>query len=477
MRKISARRTRLKVGFKGIVNSKSEAVLGFEYAKNVKNFVIENGVLTGELGIDKFQGRFPLPSLLRHDIPSFPDGKTIRNLYVQEHPQGQSHDMRVIAHLEDNSFWYCNVFEQNEGWQQIENLYINDEVSAVNYRYNDENLFIIASPNYEMLIIENSTPFVYRDAPHFTCVTSHNGRVFGAINQKARQVWYSSFLNPLDWKEDGENSGYIELGEEVGDIIKLESFLNYLFIFCENGIYRLTAYGDPNEFVLKKVFSDTGYIYKHSIVQCADKIIFLAEEGLYQFDGYSSVRIGKELPPIFNKHIVSACYLNDVYYLTCNLVPNGTATPQNDTLVCYTVSNGEFGMISGVSVKGLKTIKSYHLQEAICFFNGENKNKIGQVAKSGGIFSSPTSKLYQSPVNTLDSGKIKVVRDVSILTKHPLTLTITLDGERYDYPLEGRSTPQTVIVERGGKVVGFELASSDANAYVEPFVATVEEVE
>ncbi len=473
MRKISTQRTKLSVGFKGIVNSKSQAVMNFDYAKSVENFVVKKGVLTAEAGIDAFEGRYPLPSLLRHELPTFESGNAIRNLYVQEHPLNSTYDVRVVARLEDNSLWYCDVFSQNDEWQRVENLNIASDVCAVNYRYDDENLFILSTSSEKMFILKGATPYVYHDAPNFISMAVHNSRVFGAINQKTRQVWYSSHLDPLEWAEDSENSGYIELAEEGGDILKLESFLNYLFIFRENGIYRLTAYGDPSDFVLKKVFCDTGYIYKDTIVQCADKIIFLAEEGLYAFDGYEAVRIGKELPDIFNKHIASAAYLNDVYYLTCNTI-NGESEPSNDTLICYTVSQNEFCVISGVSVKGLRTIKSYHEQEVGCIFNGDDSHRMGQISKSGKIFGAPTHKVYKSPVNDLGTSKTKLVRDVSILTKYPLTLTVVLDGNRYEYALEGRDTPQSIIVEKCGKMVGFELSSDEENAYVEPFEANIE---
>ncbi len=475
MKKIPTRRTTLRVGFKGIVNSKSQAVLSFEYAKGVENLLVSKGVLTSDLGIDTFQGRYPLPSLERHDMPIFANGQSIRNIFVQEHPQNSIYDVRVVAQLDDNSIWYCDVFQHFYEWHRVENLNIKSEICAVNYRYNDENFFILSSAEDKMFILKGATPYVYNDAPNFTTMTVHNNRVFGAINQKTRQVWYSSHLDPLDWSVDGESSGYVELNEEGGDILKLESFLNYLYIFRENGIYRLTAYGDPNEFVLKKVFCDTGYIYKHTIVQCADKIIFLAEDGLFAFDGYEAVRIGKELPPIFNKHIASGAYLNDVYYLACNTHESYNSNPTNDSLVCYTVSKNEFGVISGQSVRRLCTIKSYHMQEVCCVFNGSDANKIGQVSKSGCIFSSSTHKLYKSPSNDLQSGCDKVVHKVSILTKYPLTLTVVLDNRRYDYPLEGRDVPQTVIVEKRGKVIGFELSSDDANVYVEPFEVRVEE--
>ena len=51
MKDVRVNKSKVVVGFKGIVTDTDQSVLDMAYAKQAYNFVIEDGVLTGGIGI------------------------------------------------------------------------------------------------------------------------------------------------------------------------------------------------------------------------------------------------------------------------------------------------------------------------------------------------------------------------------------------------------------------------------------------
>ena len=49
-----------------------------------------------------------------------------------------------------------------------------------------------------------------------------------------------------------EEGGYIDFDGSLGNVNAVKSFDNYLYVFCDFGIYRLTAYADQTSQVEDK---------------------------------------------------------------------------------------------------------------------------------------------------------------------------------------------------------------------------------
>jgi len=256
--------------------------------------------------------------------------------------------------------------------------------------------------------------------------------------------------------------------------LELVSFLNYLYVFREFGIFRLTAYGEQNEFMLKKGFTDTGRIVKSSIEVCGDKIIFYAEDGLFAFDGYVVSRIAGEMPKVSRKHIMSGAYLDGCYYLACCIWED---SEENNAIVRYNLRDKSLSVLYGYSVRTLKSVRVHNGAQVLCVFAlGDDITKLGMMSESGKVMNVPTQKRYISPYGTLNSSALKTVRSVSLLTTSALTLRVILDGKQYDYQVRGSETMQTVAVEKCGGRIGFELICDSAEAYVTPLIVSLDTV-
>jgi hypothetical protein len=66
---------------------------------------------------------------------------------------------------------------------------------------------------------------------------------------------------------------------------------DYFYGFRERGIVKIAAKSSALDFEVKEIAVAGGRIFEGSVAACGDKIFFLAEEGLFVFDGKSAKRI------------------------------------------------------------------------------------------------------------------------------------------------------------------------------------------
>ncbi len=474
VKNVKTYRKRIKVGFKGLANSVDESIAGFEYAVNCKNFAFEKGVINGAIGIDTAGGHFNTNIYCdTHTYPTFDADKEINMAFYfrRKNPDTGALDDRIVCVLSDGTVWNTKIFALDT-WHQFENIVIPNGSDAVNYNYKSEDVLLVTAENLGMFVVRPDRVTYLDKAPKFTSITVHNERVFGTLNEKKNQVWFSDDFDPNNWTISSTEAGYIDFSDELGNAIKVVSFLNFLFVFRDYGIMRLTAYGDQNDFIMKKVFTDTGRIYKDSIVLCGDKIMFCAEDGVYAFDGYEAVKVGKEFPKIVDKRTVCAGYLENKYYLACRLAQPGDLT--NDSVIRFDTETKDISVLSDVKVAGFCCLKSTKDAALLCYFSGDNKNKLGMMSESGKVFDKVTAKTYESPENTLGSPYYKTIRGASVFTKYPITLKVILDGKEHKFNIAAKDTQQYIPIEKCGIRAKFKIEAQTAHAYVSPISVDVD---
>lgn len=472
LKKVPVRKMKVQVGFKGLANSLDESVLNPEYAKSCANFAFDKGALTSGIGIENASGFYAFPSIDRHDYPTFAAGKKVKKVFLYRRitSNGNNGD-RIVARLSDGTFFYTNVYGE-DSWHQVPSLVMAGDVDAVNYNYKGNDVLLLSSSFDGLYLVKDDTALVCSKAPKFTSIAVHNERVFGTVNGVNNQVWFSDDFDPANWNVSLTEAGYINFCDDLGQALKVVSFAGYLFVFREYGIMRLTAYGDQSDFVLKKMFTDTGRIYKDTIALCGDSIIFLAEDGLYAFNGYDAVKIGKELPQLFNKNGACAGYLDGEYFLACAIKgDNGNAV---DSLVRYDVQTKSISLLSNVKINCVCPVKVHNGSCVVFSFDGDYANRLGQAATNGKVFSQATKKSYKSPENILVTPYVKAVRCVSLVSQYPLTLKLVADGKKYEFKVKGSDKMQTIAIEKSGSVIGFELETEEQNAYVSPLFVSLD---
>lgn len=144
--------------------------------------------------------------------------------------------------------------------------------------------------------------------PRFNYVDFWNERVWGArTTANPSGVYFSDLTdtlgNDLDpstgtlaWPADN----VIQVAQENGSpIYGIKVYRNALFVFKENGIWRIDFNG-PFDITVSKTLSSVGTRYQASIVEHDNILYFVGTDGFYAFDGDRAVRVSDGFRNKFN---------------------------------------------------------------------------------------------------------------------------------------------------------------------------------
>ena len=129
----------------------------------------------------------------------------------------------------------------------------------------------------------------------------HYERIYATVSGEANSLWFSDDFNPVNWNASLTEGGFINFDDDGGRVIKAVSFLDHVYVFRDYGIVRLTAYGSQENYTVSKVYVSASRILPDTIACCGDRIIFLTDEGLFSFNGYTMTMIAKEITNLFHR--------------------------------------------------------------------------------------------------------------------------------------------------------------------------------
>lgn len=466
MRVPTASRT-VRIGFKGIRTTTDESVLDWDYTPEMYNYRIQNGVLTGKLGLDAAKGFDAVLHGARHAYPALPSGVKVKGIFHYRRRHQGNYDDRLVIQTSEGALYYTAVFE-NDTWHEVEGYTLSGDAAAVSYNYGGKDVLLMCSPSSTFAVLDDGTVKTVTSAPRFSSVTVHNERIYGTLNGESNQLWFSDDFDPENWSVSGDEAGYISFSDECGDALAAVSFLGYLYIFREHGIYRLTAYGDQSEFSLKKLFTATGRIYKNTIALCGDRIMFLTDEGVFTFDGYTASPAVRDLPDIAFPTQCSAAYHDGAYWLACSLTGcDLVPIPYtNNVLVRYGIRDGDMSMLAAADILALCSVRSHTAVDIVLSVKTGGEYKLASIGEYGTAFDTVFPKIYRTAFSDLSSPAIKTVRDVTLTTRYALKLTVFADDDSREFELPGSSAPQTVFVGMSGRKIGLQLRSESGVCYV-----------
>ena len=466
MRVPTASRT-VRIGFKGIRTTTDESVLDWDYTPEMYNYRIQNGVLTGKLGLDVAKGFDAVLHGARHTYPALPSGVKVKCIFHYRRRHQGNYDDRLVIQTSEGALYYTAVFE-NDTWHEVDGYTLSGDAAAVSYNYGGKDVLLMCSPSSTFAVLDDGTVKTVTSAPRFSSVTVHNERIYGTLNGESNQLWFSDDFDPENWSVSGDEAGYISFSDECGDALAAVSFLGYLYIFREHGIYRLTAYGDQSEFSLKKLFTATGRIYKNTIALCGDRIMFLTDEGVFTFDGYTASPAVRDLPDIAFPTQCSAAYHDGAYWLACSLTGcDLVPIPYtNNVLVRYGIRDGDMSMLAAADILALCSLRSHTAADIVLSVKTGGEYKLASIGEYGTAFGTAFPKVYRTSFSDLSSPAIKTVRDVTLTTRYALKLTVFADDDSREFELPGSSAPQTVFVGMSGRKIGLQLRSESGVCYV-----------
>ncbi len=473
------RKLKLKISsFEGGLAEKDENVLPFKFAHEMYNYNISGGNLKKSIGFADFLSHFCEKSYFDRFSEMFESlGKILGVWHFKKYNSKASAREDKLIFINDKlQTFYIDFNQNNKSFNRVYSLAFSSLPVAVNYRLNGEDVIIFSSPTDNMVVWDGeNTAYSVLDAPKITSMALHYERLFATVNGEKNAVWFSDDLDPTNWSVSLDEAGFIQMIDERGSLEKVVSFNDYLYIFREQGISRVTAYASQENFSVSHLFVSSSLIYKNTVCICGNRILFLAADGLYKFDGYDTVKILPALESRFSHgggSAACACYYNGKYYLSCRFKfeteeEMDKDTAGNNCLLEIDIDKMTFNIIRGVSISFLSGIVSDNFKGVLAVIDSDKTQTLTLLDDSGSFFDEPLVKRWRSPFSDLGyPSSSKVVRQIALTTNYPLEVDIVSDKSRERVKLNGSESPQVFEVFVPGEKFRFDFLSKEADANV-----------
>jgi hypothetical protein len=477
--------------FSGGINTETdENILPQKYAKMTYNFEAKSGALKKGAGFEPVRLPASRENTALSREPIWTAGRRILKCwYYKRYDADLSRaDDKLIIFDQDHRLYYIDIYGGGAEFTQIEDIEFEGIPAAINYRLNDEDVIIFSSPEDSMVVWNGvNLPYIVHSAPNIGSMCVHYERLFATIDGEKSSLWFSADLDPTNWDVALDAAGFIEMIDERGQLIKVVSFMDYIYVFRNNGIARVSAYGEQTQFTVSQLYVGTSKIYPESVIICGDRIIFLAEDGLYVFDGLNTYKILENIKSMFygcdNGRAVGA-YINGKYYLACRLnygdapylCENGEYV--NNTLLQYDLATRSFSLSRGADIAYMTTVHNETFSRLIlCFRDAAYDNRLGYLSDCGKYFETGLKKIWLTPNSDFGyPDKKKVVKNLYILSKEDITLNVNCDGRTTAFFINGGQNITEQKINLSGNVIGLEFISETENPYISSPTFTIDAV-
>ena len=431
-----------------------DSILPLKYAKMTYNFDNESGALKGGKGL--------IELLVNSDgtlsKTTFPEPVTLIKSYFYKRYDfdNNKQDDRLLVYCDNKKMYGLNLNNLDTEFYEIEGLLFNEAPDALNYKYNSEDVIIFSSENEGIKIYSGKGyPIEVTDVPKITSMCLHYERLFVTTGGEKTSLWFSDDFNPTNWYISLDEAGFIDMPDERGSLLKVINFLDYIYVFRSYGISRITAYADQTEFSATQLYVSSGKINGDTVTLCGDRVIFLAEDGLYQFDGIYTRRILEGYDRLIisdNTSCIKGEFLNGKFYLAFNLKIEGE---NKKVLLTYNI-NEKTSYISILPIDDLTKIATDNFSKLVFIANG----KLCQLSEIPKFIDTPLNMVWESPLTDFGSGgESKLLKFIRFKLYGNVKLIVKSESENKIINLKGKGGYILAKINMRGSVFGFRLES------------------
>ena len=377
----------------------------------------------------------------------------------------------VLFASESQRLSYLVLGDENATWQTKTDMSPGTFVSAVGYVFEDDDLMLFAGRGAGVYILSGSNGGqTVANALPIRDIRTYRERVFAVVDRERPCVWFSDAFDPYDWSVSLDAGGYIYTDGSAGKVLAIVPMSDFLFVVCEYGLYRLTAYSDQSSFTLKRISSDTGRIFAKSAVVCGDSLVFAACDGVYGSDGYGV----RKLTSRADKLLADAKDVSAVFwrgkYLAC--FDDGKSAPGggDGAMFALDLDSGNIDVSRGLDFASPTALR------------GEKDNRLLARSKEDGAVLAANDRggVYRKRfaywhIGGIDLGlpcdKKRIVQ-IECRTSAPFTLGIVADGERHEYLFSPAIAKRLIGV--AGREFEFDITCRAPSAVISPPLVTIE---
>ena len=235
----------------GLVSDKDEQMANPTECKNVYNLVYAGGALKTGLGFNELKIPASESDKTMHRIRMVSSINNLYGMWMNRFWSNLNARFSYQLVFLDQTFqvWVVPVFDPYNGqmWARQGNMLelSSPPTNTLNICTESEDSFIFFTPEGMSWIGTNSEGF-FQNVPQFISTAVHYGKFFGIENTTHQPLVYTSNLNLKEW--NNENRVNIEFVDDRGASIKVVAFNDYVYIFRERGITKISIYSSKNDF-------------------------------------------------------------------------------------------------------------------------------------------------------------------------------------------------------------------------------------
>lgn len=377
----------------------------------------------------------------------------------------------VLFASESQRLSYLVLGDENATWQTKTDMSPGTFVSAVGYVFEDDDLMLFAGRGAGVYILSGSDGGqTVANALPIRDIRTYRERVFAVVDRERPCVWFSDAFDPYDWSVSLDAGGYIYTDGSAGKVLAIVPMSDFLFVVCEYGLYRLTAYSDQSSFTLKRISSDTGRIFAKSAVVCGDSLVFAAGDGVYGSDGYGVRKLTSRADKLLaDAKDVSAVFWRGKYFACFD---DGKSAPGggDGAMFALDLDSGNIDVSRGLDFASPTVLR------------GEKDNRLLARSKEDGAVLAANDRggVYRKRfaywhIGGIDLGlpcdKKRIVQ-IECRTSAPFTLGIVADGERHEYLFSPAIAKRLIGV--AGREFEFDITCRAPSAVISPPLVTIE---
>ncbi len=333
------------------------------------------------------------------------------------------------------------------------------------------------------LLIGNAGYRNLENVPGMLSCVSHYGMFFGIKIGTPPKLIYSSVTDLTKWDDTLVKN--LDFTDARGDLTRLVSFNDYVYIFRNFGITQLSKYSQDEEFSISHMYQACSYINPNTICQFRDAVYFVEDCTLKVFNGNSvkdiEVKNFKYMKGVTNTALFGTCYKGK-YYLACRCdfgddevvgCEGYTAGYTNNALISYDLTTGEEEILRGVDIKQIMNFVSPFKCKLLACFRNQHIDKIGQLTSDGKLFGQVLKSKFESTYTDFGAKSArKTLTKITYKCNGKVACKIICDGQEKTFTLEGNGVMKTKRLSMTGREFKFVLTGDLSPINLDDFVVT-----
>jgi hypothetical protein len=404
------------------------------------------------------------------------DGITFKKLWEYRYysDQNERYEYLLIALGSDNNVYFKGLFNIRTVPYQLSETAFSSTPVAISFMLDGKDVVGFSSPTDDLLLWNcDISPYVITTTPKFVSICLHKQRLFVIDSASDNLVRFSSNTDPTSWTEtdDAGSGGKIEMNDYKGQLKSLVSFGDYVVVFRDFGISKITSYSSDSVYYASNVYSSSRKLYCNTACVCENKLYFLQEDGLYYFDGTEVKKVDLKISKMLaqsSQSSANTCFYNGKLFIACNLdfdddeqVGCEETDHANNCLVEFNPESAEYNITRGVDICSMLGINDLFVNKLIVLQAGNPY--FWQLSDDGAVDGTALEKVWQSGKITLDSySSSKILKQINLKCLCSCTLTVQSDKRTKEFVLSPSAKRRRLVCNIAGSEFCLKITSADS---------------